>query len=97
MTADRARARAELERLAASADAYGLTASSAERLAWALADLGDREAAVALYRAAQRAHPDDFWINSNLASELIRQRHYDEAVRFASVAVALHPQRRSRS
>ena len=91
MTADRARARAELERLAASADAYGLTASSAERLAWALADLGNREAAVALYRAAQRAHPDDFWINSNLASELIRQRHYDEAVRFASVAVALHP------
>ena len=68
MTADRARARAELERLAASADAYGLTAASAERLAWALADLGNGEAAVALYRAAQRAHPDDFWINSNLAA-----------------------------
>jgi serine/threonine-protein kinase len=90
-TADRTRARAELERLAASADAYGLTAASAERLAWALADLGNGEAAVALYRDAQRAHPDDFWINSNLASALVRQGRYDEAVRFASVAVAIRP------
>ena len=91
MTADRGRARADLERLAASADARGLTAASAERLAWALAALGNEEAAVALYRAAQRAHPGDFWINSNLAGELIRRRRYDEAVRFASVAVAIRP------
>jgi serine/threonine-protein kinase len=91
MTSDRGRARAELERLAASADADGLIAASAERLASALADLGNGEAAVALYRAAQRAHPDHFWINSNLASALVRQGRYDEAVRFASVAVALRP------
>jgi serine/threonine-protein kinase len=91
MTADRTRARAELERMAASADANGLTAASAERLAWALADMSDWEAAIALYRAAQRAHPNDFWINSNLASALMRQGRYEEAVRFASVAVALHP------
>ncbi|WP_165069641.1 protein kinase domain-containing protein [Paludisphaera rhizosphaerae] len=91
MTVDRSRARTDLERLAASADATGLTAASAERLAWALADLGDSEAAVALYRAAQRAHPDDFWINSNLASSLVRLERYDEAARFASVAVAIRP------
>src|SRR5206468_12252967 len=37
------------------------------------------------------AHPDDFWINSNLASVLLRQGRHDEAIRFASVAIALHP------
>jgi tetratricopeptide (TPR) repeat protein len=91
MTADRARARAELERLAASADAYGLTAASAEPQARALDHVGNGEAAVALDRAAQRAHPDDFWINSNLAGALVRAGQYDEAARFASVAVAIRP------
>jgi tetratricopeptide (TPR) repeat protein len=90
MLADKPRARLELERLVA--DASGLTAASAERLARALADLGNREAAVALDRAAQRAHPDDFWINSNLAAALLAAHQYDEAVRFASVAVAIRPQ-----
>jgi tetratricopeptide (TPR) repeat protein len=91
MAVDRMTARFDLERLAAAADADGLTAASAERLAWALANLGDGEAAVALYQAAQRAHPDDFWINSNLASSLIRLGRYEEAARFASVAVAIRP------
>ncbi|SIO28023.1 Serine/threonine protein kinase [Singulisphaera sp. GP187] len=88
---DRERGRAALKGLAASADVDALTAASVERLAWALADLGDREPAIALYRAAQRAHPDDFWISSNLAQELVRAGRFDEAVRFASAAVAIRP------
>lgn len=88
---ERERGRATLRELAASADVDALTVASVERLAWALADLGDREPALALYRAAHRAHPDDFWISSNLAQELVRAGRFDEAVRFASVAVAIRP------
>jgi Flp pilus assembly protein TadD len=45
-------------------------------------------------REAQRRHPDDFWLNTNLFELFIttmRPPQPEEAVRFAAVAVALRP------
>jgi serine/threonine protein kinase/Tfp pilus assembly protein PilF len=49
--------------------------------------------AVSLLRRAQRRHPDDFWINHFLATALLREKplRADEAVRFASAALAVRP------
>ena len=60
---DRERARAAFEELAASAPEEVLHRESISRLAYALGHLGERETETALLRRAQRAHPDDFWIN----------------------------------
>ena len=61
------------------------------RLAFAFSQLGDREKAVSLLRIAQRAHPDDFWTNFDLATTVRDLGQYDEAIRFFSVAVAVRP------
>ena len=42
-------------------------------------------------RRAQRAHPEDFWINHDLARSLMGAGQPDEAVRFYSAAVAIRP------
>ena len=52
---------------------------------------GSKETATALLRRAQRAHPDDFWINHDLARSLMGSGQPDEAVRFYSAAVAIRP------
>jgi tetratricopeptide (TPR) repeat protein len=63
-------------------------------LADALVRAGNATEAVAVLRQAQRRHPDDFWINHQLASSLaeLRQPQWQEAVRFYTAAVALRPQ-----
>lgn len=91
MVTDQARSLAALEALADSARTEKLTAPSAERLAWALARLGSRTRAIALYREAQRSYPGEFWINRNLSVQLLEAGQFEEAVRFASVAVAIRP------
>src|SRR3954447_18955006 len=63
---DRERARAAFEELAATAPENALHRESLSRLAYALGGLGKQEAASSLLRRAQRAHPDDFWINHDL-------------------------------
>jgi serine/threonine-protein kinase len=88
---DRESARAAFEELAASAPDEVLHRESISRLAFALGHLGDKERAAALLRRAQRAHPDDFWINCDLAGSLMGAGQPDEAVRFYSVAVAIRP------
>ena len=52
---------------------------------------GSKETATSLLRRAQRAHPDDFWINYDLARSLMGAGQPDEAVRFFSAAVAIRP------
>ncbi len=64
---------------------------SISRLAYGLWDLGDEERSIALLRKAQLAHPDDFWINCDLARSLMSAGQPDEAVRFYSAAVAIQP------
>ncbi len=51
------------------------------------------ERVVALLRNAQRQHPDDFWINHDLAFALhhLRPAQPDEAVRFYTGALSLRP------
>ena len=88
---DRERARAAFEELAASAPEDVLHRESISRLAYALGHLGDEEMATSLLRRAQRAHPDDFWINFDLARSLMGAGRPDEAVRFYSAAVAIRP------
>ena len=47
-----------------------------------------------LLQALQRRHPDDYWVNFNLALALINRpdiNRYAEASRYAAVAVALRP------
>ena len=88
---DRERARAAFQELAATAPDDALHRESISRLAYALGHLGEREKETALLRRAQRAHPEDFWINQDLARSLLGAGQPDEAVRFYSAAVAIRP------
>jgi eukaryotic-like serine/threonine-protein kinase len=88
---DRGRTRAALEELAAGADADTLPEASVTRLAFALFELGSRDLAISLLRRTQRAHPNDFWVNCDLAKRLAHTGQLDEAIRFFSVALAVRP------
>ncbi len=88
---DRKRAPEVLKELAASAEVEKLSTASVTRLASALSWSGDRDLAITLLRGAQRAHPDDFWINSDLAHQLARTGQFDDAARYYSAAVAIRP------
>ena len=92
-SADREGARAAFEELAATAPEGALHRESLSRLAFALGRFGkkEKEAAMSLLRRAQRAHPDDFWINYDLARSLMSLGRPDEATRFFTAAVALRP------
>jgi eukaryotic-like serine/threonine-protein kinase len=88
---DRERARATLRELAASATDENLHRETLSRLAYALGRLGEREVETSLLRRAQLAHPDDFWINYDLARSLMGTGRPNEAARFFTAAVAIRP------
>jgi tetratricopeptide (TPR) repeat protein len=88
---DREHARAAFEELAATAPQEALHRESLSRLAYALGGLGKKETATSLLQRAQRAHPDDFWINYDLARSLVGTGRPDEAARFFTAAVAIRP------
>ena len=88
---DRERDRATFRELAASAPEEALHRESISRLAFALGLLGEREAEASLLRRAQRAHPEDFWINHDLARSLMAAGRPDQAARFYSAALAVRP------
>jgi tetratricopeptide (TPR) repeat protein len=85
--------RAALAELAASPRARTLPPVNVCPLASALFHFGLTDEAVALLRDAQLRHPDDFWINFELAFDLNRKQppSLDEALRFFSAALALRP------
>lgn len=91
---DRELARSTLRELAATAPEEALHRESISRLAYALGHLGERERETALLRRAQRAHPEDFWINHDLARSLMGAGQPDDAARFYSAAVAIRPRSR---
>ncbi|QEH32296.1 Serine/threonine-protein kinase PknB [Aquisphaera giovannonii] len=80
-----------LERLAATADVEHLPVTSVTRLAASLAFLGRRGTAIALLRRAQASHRDDFWVNADLARELMATGRAEDAARFFSVAAGVRP------
>jgi serine/threonine-protein kinase len=90
---DREGARAAFEELAATAPQDALHREILSRLAFALGRFGrkEKEAATSLLRRAQRTHPDDFWINYDLARSLMGIGQPDEAARFFTAAVAIRP------
>jgi serine/threonine-protein kinase len=89
--ADRERARTTFRELAATVPEEALHRESVSRLAYALGHLGEREMETSLLRRVQKAHPDDFWINHDLARSLMGAGQPEEAVRFYSAAVAVRP------
>jgi len=88
---DREQSRAIFLELASSTPDDVPHRESISRLAYALGHLGEREMEASLLRRAQRAHPDDFWINHDLARSLMGAGKPDEAVRFYSAALAVRP------
>src|SRR6516165_4430906 len=65
---------------------------SLDLLGAALDAAGDRAAAEAVLRAAQRRHPDDVWVNYNLARVLEALGRSDEAVRYYTAARSIRPE-----
>jgi tetratricopeptide (TPR) repeat protein len=82
-----------LKELAGSPAAPGLPGATVLLLGAAVFEAGGAEHAVALLRAAQVRHPDDPWINCDLAVYLARGKppRWEEALRFCTAAVALRP------
>ncbi|MCA8942083.1 MAG: tetratricopeptide repeat protein, partial [Planctomycetes bacterium] len=86
----------DLERLramSADADRQELDAESFDLLASCLADLGDRDKAVDLYRRAVDAHPEDYQLVHNLAAilESLESPPRAEITRLCWIGVALRP------
>jgi tetratricopeptide (TPR) repeat protein len=90
-TTNREQALAIFQELAESTPEEVLHRESISRLAYALGHLGERQTEAALLRRAQRAHPEDFWINHDLARSLMGSGQAEEAVRFYSAALAIRP------
>jgi tetratricopeptide (TPR) repeat protein/tRNA A-37 threonylcarbamoyl transferase component Bud32 len=88
-----AKDRATLQALAAEAQANpaAIPAISLARLGTALEGAGDRADAIELFRAAQRLHPDDFWINLGARFPLARGGRSGDAVQFTRAALAIRP------
>lgn len=85
---------AALKKLSEGLDDDKATPRGILNLAAALTDKGGYPRALELLRALQRRHPEDFWVNFNLALALINRpniNRYAEASRYAAVAVALRP------
>src|SRR5262249_52440383 len=88
---DKARRLAELRRLAGSARPDELGPISLDLLGRALDNAGDPSAAESVLRAAQHPHPDDPWVNLDLAKLLERHGRREEALRFYYAARAARP------
>jgi serine/threonine-protein kinase len=82
-----------LRGLAASPEVRALPPATLKVLALGLDHGGDLKAAIAFYRSMQLLHPDDFWINHDLAYALERLEPplVDEQVRYLTAAVTVRP------
>jgi tetratricopeptide (TPR) repeat protein len=85
------RDRAALAELARCDEAFDLRPATLSALAEALTEQGAEGPALALLRASQRRHPDDFWTNELLGLALGHPRDNDEAIRFFTAALAVRP------
>jgi serine/threonine-protein kinase len=85
---------AQFKALADEPSTADLPAPTAVLLGGALEDAGDRDRSVRLLRHAVERHPDDVWVNFELAAALNRQPSPSRAdvVRYYSAARALRPE-----
>jgi serine/threonine-protein kinase len=89
------RARAEqLQTLASEPAATDLSPTSALLLAAGLRSLGEGEPAEKLLRAVAARHPEDVWVNFELAAalELLRPTAREDILRYYSAARAVRPE-----
>ena len=78
--------------LASDADPARLRTRTLAQLGHCLTTAGERQAAIAFLRRAQRQHPSDFSINSQLAEALKRTgQPWKEVVAFRRAALAVRP------
>jgi tetratricopeptide (TPR) repeat protein len=82
---------AALEQVAAAVIVDELPPPTLVLLAEALRRASRDEQAYSLLSKSQRAHPDDFWINRTLFKFADESNKLDDALRFATVALALRP------
>ena len=78
-----------LRRMAKDTPFETLGPISLDLLGRALKDAGDPAGAEAVLRRAQRLHPDDVWINYDLARALEKLARRDEAIRYDMAARSL--------
>src|SRR5262249_53653605 len=85
--------RKALEKLASSASLKDLPLSTIVRLGISLRLTGAISQSVAVFRGAQRLHPEDFWINFQLAAAYSEMQPpmWDETIRFYTAALAIRP------
>jgi serine/threonine protein kinase/Flp pilus assembly protein TadD len=83
-----------LEQMASSISLKDLPAPTLHVLGRALRETGAMPQALAVLQAAQRRHPNDFWINFELAyvCRLMKPPLDEEAIRFYTAALAIRPQ-----
>ncbi len=82
-----------LKALAAAPEAADLPPATAVLLGRTLADIGHADSSAALLRLAASRHPEDIWVNYNLATALgARPGSREEAVRYYTAARALRPE-----
>jgi serine/threonine protein kinase/Flp pilus assembly protein TadD len=86
--------RKALVELAASAPISSLPVETVDRLGDALMSKETIEEAADFLKKGQRLHPQDYWINVNLANCLLEMgpQHRDDAIRYYTAAVALRPE-----
>src|SRR3954451_19911417 len=78
--------------VAASPQTSDQSAMALWPLGRALRASGADTEAVTLFCRAQQQHPNDFWVNLNLAGALTDPSQLDESLRFYTAVVALRPQ-----
>jgi serine/threonine protein kinase/Flp pilus assembly protein TadD len=81
---------AKLGRLAESVDVRAQSAPTLVMLAQMLANMQLADSAIQILRDGQYEYPADFWLNSELGSQLGRKGDTD-AIRYLSVALAIRP------
>jgi serine/threonine-protein kinase len=86
-----AKDKSALQRLADEPQVAALQPADLVQLGDALERLGARPAALAVRWEARRRFPADFWLNHQLARQLLGEGRYEDAVRFYTVAAALRP------
>jgi serine/threonine protein kinase/tetratricopeptide (TPR) repeat protein len=84
--------RTALVKLSESAPIAALPAETVDRIGDALLGLGATAEAAAFLKNGQVLHAQDYWINLNLGTGLLRLGRPDEAIRYASAAVSLRPE-----
>jgi serine/threonine protein kinase/Flp pilus assembly protein TadD len=91
---DRSKDREAVMALVAAGDLTQMPPESLYLLARVCLDyLQDAEKALAVLRKAQQQYPGDLWLNDTFASVCLEAQppHFDEAIRYYSVALALRP------